>query len=437
MKFCANCNKSFDDDLNFCPECGEKLLSKDVCPKCGAAITEDDKFCPSCGFKLERQKVCPKCGEVLDDDAQFCPKCGEKFIDKGYVINKKSSPFNDEPEVKEKKAKAPKQKKEKSYDLVNKIINIAFASTTFLVILLLLIGCFGSVYNQQSIAYFFGKEAGNLKNLPEGGYKGFEIFLYVFENIFYFGGVLGFGFLATLSVIKNVKAIMYNRRADRKLFTLALLCVFPYLAAIASRYTGTVEITGMKDQIVNFGWGTGMMYAAVLVGFSSLAIHAILSAIFEKGPIVSRSLVGAASIFLVVLSIVSLSRVVVFDTTGVEGNMCSISAIEQVIQMNEAGKGLAITGLVFSILSIMGLFAAIYFLLVRRNYLFTLFSLGCGFVTGIMGDAMVVASMNQANATDMYKFGGTSILLIIFSLVIAGLVVVNMVLTKKRIVKEL
>ena len=179
-----------------------------------------------------------------------------------------------------------------------------------------------------------------------------------------------------------------------------------------------------------------MMYAAVLVGFSSLAVHAILSSIFEKGPIVSRSLLGAASIFLVVLSIVSLSRVVVFDTTGVEGNICSLSAIEQVIQMNEAGKGLAITGLVFSILSIMGLFAALYFLVIRRNNLLTLFSLCSGFVAGIVGDAMVVASMNQANATDMYKFGGTSILLIIFSLVIAGLVVVNMILTKKRIVKE-
>ena len=437
MKFCANCNKSFDDDLNFCPECGEKLLSKDVCPKCGAAISEDDKFCPSCGFKLERQKVCPKCGEVLADDAQFCPKCGTRFEDKGFVVEKKSSPFNEDPEPREKKVKAPKQKKEKSFDLASKIVNISFACSTFLVILLILIGCFGSVYNQQSIAYFFGKGAENFKNLPEGGYKGFEIFLFTFENIFYFAGVVGFCFLATLSVMRNVKAIMHNRRADRKFFTLAMLAVFPYLAMIASRYTATIEITNANKQIVNFGWGTGMMYSAVVVGFSLLAIHSILSAIFEKGPIVSRSLLGAASMFLVILSIVSLSRVVTFDSNGIKGNFCSLSSIEQVIQNNGDGKGLAITGLVFAILSVIALFTAIYFLLIRRNSLLTLFAIGSGFVSGVIADAMVVASMNQCNMTDMYKFGGTSILLIIFSLVIAGLIVVNMILTKKRIVKEL
>ena len=53
MKFCENCNKEFNDDLNFCPICGAKLSTNE-----------------------EKIKFCPICGKELDEDANFCPACG-------------------------------------------------------------------------------------------------------------------------------------------------------------------------------------------------------------------------------------------------------------------------------------------------------------------------------------------------------------------------
>ena len=85
MKYCDKCNKTFDDSVKFCPECGNKLLSKDVCPECGAPVDANAKFCPSCGHKLVREKVCPQCGAHLEGDAKFCSKCGAKIDEGGFI----------------------------------------------------------------------------------------------------------------------------------------------------------------------------------------------------------------------------------------------------------------------------------------------------------------------------------------------------------------
>lgn len=53
MKFCENCNKEFNDDLNFCPICGANLSTNE-----------------------EKIKFCPICGKELEEDANFCPACG-------------------------------------------------------------------------------------------------------------------------------------------------------------------------------------------------------------------------------------------------------------------------------------------------------------------------------------------------------------------------
>lgn len=67
MKFCENCNKEFDDELNFCPICGTKLSTNE-----------------------EKIKFCPICGKELEENANFCPVCGnpttkpnnESYLDK-------------------------------------------------------------------------------------------------------------------------------------------------------------------------------------------------------------------------------------------------------------------------------------------------------------------------------------------------------------------
>ena len=58
MNICRQCQKQFDDNVLFCPSCGNKLEKQNVqvanniiCPKCGNTLTSADKFCPKCGEK--------------------------------------------------------------------------------------------------------------------------------------------------------------------------------------------------------------------------------------------------------------------------------------------------------------------------------------------------------------------------------------------------
>ena len=54
MKKCLVCNKEFDDDSLFCPECGTRLVSNDTCPKCGKEIQihDGENICPFCESQI-------------------------------------------------------------------------------------------------------------------------------------------------------------------------------------------------------------------------------------------------------------------------------------------------------------------------------------------------------------------------------------------------
>ena len=56
MKFCGNCNREYDDNLNFCSKCGKALLIRPqeyFCPTCGKSLGESfDRFCPYCGCQF-------------------------------------------------------------------------------------------------------------------------------------------------------------------------------------------------------------------------------------------------------------------------------------------------------------------------------------------------------------------------------------------------
>lgn len=76
---CPKCGKVLPTDSKFCPECGEKLNSRDdeiICPVCGNK-TNKGKFCSQCGTALEIE--CPKCKAKLTAGTKFCPECGEKL----------------------------------------------------------------------------------------------------------------------------------------------------------------------------------------------------------------------------------------------------------------------------------------------------------------------------------------------------------------------
>ena len=60
MKKCNDCNKTFLEAGNYCPDCGLPLVNI-VCPSCGEAIeNEGAVFCSSCGAKLNETSVLEK-----------------------------------------------------------------------------------------------------------------------------------------------------------------------------------------------------------------------------------------------------------------------------------------------------------------------------------------------------------------------------------------
>ena len=55
MYKCSKCGKEYEG--NFCPYCGEKRSKENFCSNCGAEIDGDLQFCPNCGNSLVSQKV--------------------------------------------------------------------------------------------------------------------------------------------------------------------------------------------------------------------------------------------------------------------------------------------------------------------------------------------------------------------------------------------
>ena len=49
---CPNCNRTYDDDFNFCPYCKTKKPSPKICPNCEFKTYDDFIFCPICSEDL-------------------------------------------------------------------------------------------------------------------------------------------------------------------------------------------------------------------------------------------------------------------------------------------------------------------------------------------------------------------------------------------------
>lgn len=92
MVKCTNCGVEVDDDIKFCPNCGNYIVKNDItdecednlstCTKCGAELKEDNSFCPVCGNKVESNEhnhlKCENCGSTLSENTLFCTTCGAK-----------------------------------------------------------------------------------------------------------------------------------------------------------------------------------------------------------------------------------------------------------------------------------------------------------------------------------------------------------------------
>lgn len=89
-KVCSQCNAEIQPGVKFCKECGKPVeenlednseeievsQSNVKCPQCNAELKGDDKFCTECGAKIEPVTNCPKCNAPLKPDTSFCTECG-------------------------------------------------------------------------------------------------------------------------------------------------------------------------------------------------------------------------------------------------------------------------------------------------------------------------------------------------------------------------
>ena len=94
-KVCSQCNAEIQPGVKFCKECGKPVeenlednseeieISKSNvrCPQCNAELKGDDKFCTECGAKIEPVTNCPKCNAPLKPDTSFCTECGTNIYE--------------------------------------------------------------------------------------------------------------------------------------------------------------------------------------------------------------------------------------------------------------------------------------------------------------------------------------------------------------------
>ena len=91
MVLCPNCNRSFDNDFEFCPYCGSKKPQAKVCPRCALETYEEFSFCPKCGAELMAGERYSEVIELIQgivtngDYENALAKCDELFDEKQYI----------------------------------------------------------------------------------------------------------------------------------------------------------------------------------------------------------------------------------------------------------------------------------------------------------------------------------------------------------------
>lgn len=56
MRTCSYCGKELEDNINFCPSCGQEV-EKLKCPKCHEEVNEEETYCHHCGERLSKEKL--------------------------------------------------------------------------------------------------------------------------------------------------------------------------------------------------------------------------------------------------------------------------------------------------------------------------------------------------------------------------------------------
>ncbi|ANK63406.1 hypothetical protein AYR56_05145 [Loigolactobacillus backii] len=87
MNYCQKCGNKLDENVEFCPKCGQEVLNIDqvatkFCSNCGKKIPAASDYCPNCGVQLK------------SNSTQENSTKQQAIIDKPYNENKNPDPIN-------------------------------------------------------------------------------------------------------------------------------------------------------------------------------------------------------------------------------------------------------------------------------------------------------------------------------------------------------
>ena len=67
--YCAECDITYEEEYEFCPECGGRLTVKREPISSFKSELNDLKKCPNCGYEASKEYIfCPNCGKSLDEE---------------------------------------------------------------------------------------------------------------------------------------------------------------------------------------------------------------------------------------------------------------------------------------------------------------------------------------------------------------------------------
>lgn len=437
MKKCLKCNKDFDDDSLFCPECGEMLVSNDTCPNCHKEVKLGDKFCRHCGRKIERIRVCSECGKEVDDETVFCPKCGSKIPDDGFIRNSKSI---------SRQSSSAEQKSLSSH------VTYIFTAIFGILAVLLIVGMFGNILkantlgfsSEQSIKYFFGDGAKALESIKESykynEYYTFIVIEFVLDNIFYFGGLVGLITSIVFMVINLVRACSLKEEIKHAPLYGMAISVLPYLFIIAYQNFATANYISIPIS-VTFGWGTTMLVVAVLCLLFFILAHSFLSSNKNTKGVIASIIRGLTPIAIASIVIFGMSLVLSYSNSSegvTESYQINAAYYPRSVLMSfssEAIDSLPSSGITAIIGYFMLLFSSLLmisslYLIGRKSNVASLIFFGLSYVIFIVASILCYSGAKEI-AKNM-TMGPSAIATYILGVVVIAGLIGNLVLSKKQ-----
>lgn len=438
MKKCLVCNKEFDDDSLFCPECGTRLVSNDTCPKCGKEVKPGEKYCRHCGKKIERIRMCQDCGIEVDDETLYCPKCGSKIPDDGFILNssKSHSKNNKDNEVKEQKP-------------ANKIVTYIFVSLFATISLLFIIGMFGDFLKAdglfggtKNIGYFYGEGASNLSSTyNQYTYKehfAFSVIEFVISNIAYFGGLVGLT-ISLIFMIKNlIKSAFLKEEINRKPIIGLVVSVLPYLLVISAQNFVSASGGGTTEKMT-YGWGTTILVVGVLLMLCTLLAHNIVMSKKSVKQIIVTSLKGITPIFAAIIVMFGMSHIIGGNESSLSVSINSAYNVRDFLVSFSSGSiptlpsefYTAISGYILILVSGI-MFVVSTCLIGNEKQRASIVVLSASLVIYIVGSILSVSSVETILGMLKAHVGGSCIATYILGVLAIAAIIASLVLNKNK-----